>query len=626
MNEPIFGIDLGTTNSCLAVLEPGGPRVLAVDGEALVPSVVSFPAGATGEAIVGRRARNRLLLEPETTVRGIKRRMGETAPLPVGDRALLPEEIAAEILRHLKVQGGQSYGREVRRAVITVPAYFGDAQRRATLRAGELAGLEVVRLLNEPTAAALLYHRAALRRHGGPAGVRIRHAEAPVERILVYDLGGGTFDVSVVEIGGELDEVRASGGDNRLGGDDFDQLLADHLLARIRERHGRDLADGDRRALARLTDAAERAKIDLSRQPYARVIEEALAPGLHLDLEVERSRFVELIEPLLDRTLAEVDRALEEARLTAEEIDRVVLVGGSTAIPRVVERLAARFPCPVEHAVDPALGVALGAAIAGGLQGGQVFDQILVDVAAHSLGIKTLDSDPLRFGLRADQFSPILRRNSQIPATRSEVYRTLVENQKAVEIEVYQGEDPRCSRNTPIGAFVFALAPAPRHSPVVVELSYDLDGIIHVVVEQKGAGRRQEVTMATGRSGGDLAAADESDDEADGEAGGRRAVDNYILRKARALAGSLPAGELGTRLEQAALAYEEALDLDEDVDLAEDELLLLLEEAEELAGAQGDDDFENAELGRQIAGTAGATGTTGAIGSNVEEAPAHREP
>lgn len=577
MSETIFGIDLGTTNSCLAVMEKGGPRVIEIEGQPIVPSVVSFDR-ARGETIVGQRARNRLVLEPEATVRSVKRRMGSGEPIPLGGRSLLPEEISAEILRFLKEQGEKACGREVRRAVITVPAYFGDAQRRATIRAGELAGLDVVRILNEPTAAALVYDRVEMRGLGAgaaPADVRRRNADAASQRVLVYDLGGGTFDVSVVEIGGEVNEVRSSCGNNQLGGDDFDLLLTEHLLTLVRERHGRDLGT-DRRARARLQDAAERAKIDLSTHPYARVMEEALAPGLHLDLEIDRAVFEALIQPQLDSTLTEVDRALEEAGLGADRIDRVVLMGGSTRIPRIVEMLQARFSCPVDHAVDPALGVALGAALQGAILDGRVFDQILVDVAPHSLGVKTMDNvfDNPSVHTRADHFSVIIRRNTQIPAARSEVYHTLVKDQTAVRVEVYQGESELCSRNSLVGHFLFELLPSPAGSPVLVEFQYDLDGIIRVVVSQKDRDRRKEVTLST-RSRGESAA----------PAPGLRPVDNYILRKARALAGTLPDGQRQDRVREAAAAYEMALgrgaeDPDE-LDRVEVALLEVLEEVEE---------------------------------------------
>ncbi|MBW8878471.1 MAG: Hsp70 family protein [Acidobacteria bacterium] len=591
VTKRIFGIDLGTTNSCLAVMEAGGPRVIAIEGEPIVPSVVGLDR-QTGRFLVGRRARNRQVLEPAWTVRSVKRRMGETARVRLGDRELLPEEVSAEILRYLKEQGEAALGEPVERAVITVPAYFGDAQRRATIRAGELAGLEVVRILNEPTAAALVYDRLVARKvepqaveaAPAPAGTALavpgRRAGADVQRVLVYDLGGGTFDVSVVEIGGGINEVRASCGNNQLGGDDFDRLLADHLAAHLRQRTGRDLPE-DLRLRARLEDAAERAKIDLSSRPYAQVTEEALVGGFHLNLEVDRPSFEELIDGLLASTLAEVDRALSEARLTAKQIDLVILVGGSTHVPRVRELLAGRFSCPVEHAVDPALCVALGAAVQGAILAGQVFDHILVDVAAHSLGIKTLDhaSEGGFWGRpRANHFSTIIQRNTQVPATRSEVFRTLLDDQKSVAVEVYQGESARCSENTLVGHFPFKLLPAPAGSPVVVEFRYDLDGVIRVIVHQKGTDNRQEVTLSTRMREPAPAAV------AAGTAG---AVENYILRKARALTASLPAGELRERLAAAAESYEEVLADAEagptEVDPAEEELLELLQEAEEAA-------------------------------------------
>jgi molecular chaperone DnaK len=397
------------------------------------------------------------------------------------------------------------------------------------------------------------------------------------QRVLVYDLGGGTFDVSVVEIGGEINEVRASCGNNHLGGDDFDLLLAEHIVGEVRERYGRDLGD-DPRARARLLDAAEKAKIDLSTHPYARVTEEALAPGLHLDLEIARTTFEELIQRDLDGTLAEVDRALAEARLRPEQIDRVVLVGGSTRIPKVLEMLENRFECPVEHAVDPALGVALGAALQGAILGGQVFDQILIDVAAHSLGVRTLGRGSLLS--EGEHFSAVIHRNTQIPATRSEVYYTIIDNQEQVLVEVYQGESIRCSENTFIGRFPFDLQPMPIGSPVVVEFSYDLDGIIRVVVSQKGTERRKEVTLSTRPTAPDAAAAP----------AGPRPVDNYILRKARALAASLPAGDLQERLQTAAASYESELGGDEgtpELERAENELLELLEAVEEAPLSSG---------------------------------------
>jgi len=587
----IFGIDLGTTNSCLAVMEAAGPRAIAIDGDPLVPSVVSLER-ESGRFVVGRRARNRLVVEPAWTVRSIKRRMGDSAPVAIGDRRLAPEEVSAEILRYLKERGAEALGEPVERAVVTVPAYFGDAQRRATVRAGELAGLEVVRLLNEPTAAALVYDRLVARRieprAAGPSAAAVAAAAGAggeTQRVLVYDLGGGTFDVSVVEIGGGLNEVRASCGDNHLGGDDFDRLLADRLAGELRRAVGRDLP-ADLRLAARLEDAAERAKIDLSTRPYARVIEEALLDGHHLDLEVARETFEEAIEELLAATVGEVDRAIVEARLTADRIDRVILVGGSTHIPRVQELLAERFACPVDHAVDPALCVALGAAVQGAILGGEVFDHILVDVAAHSLGVKTVDNlwaEGGAPGFEADHFSAIIPRNTQVPATRAQVYYTMLENQRRVSVEVYQGESTRCSENALIGEFLFELLPAPQNSPVVVEFRYDLDGIIGVTVHQKGTDNRREVTLST-----------RSRPPAEDDAAVAKSVENYILRKARVVAGGLPEGDLRTRVEVAAAAYGAVLaDPEADpgaLDAAEEELLELLERVEDSAAATAADE------------------------------------
>ncbi len=605
MSNKIYGIDLGTTNSCLAVMEPEGPRVIEIEGGPVVPSVVSFDRRRE-QLVVGQRARNRMVLEPESTVRSIKRRMGLAETFQLGPRQLAPEEVAAEILRYLKQQGEAAEAQEIRRAVVTVPAYFEDAQRRATIRAGELAGLEVVRILNEPTAAALIYDRLEVRSPDDAAGRRTggrRAAETgeEAERILVYDLGGGTFDVSVVEISHQLNEVRSSCGDNHLGGDDFDQRIVEHFLGLIRDRHDRDLS-GDPRVLARLGAAAEMAKIDLSSNPFSRVIEEALAPRrgtsgvVHLDLELERATFEDLIRDDLDGTLAEVNRALDEARLTAGEIDRVVLVGGSTLIPRVREMLVERFDCPVEHAVDPALCVALGAAVQGAILGGEVFDHILVDVTAHSLGVKTIDNLMEDLDLprpfKADYFSTIIRRNTQIPVTRSEVYYTMVDNQKRISVEVYQGEQPRCSQNTLIGNFLFELEPVPANSPVVEELSYDTDGIIRVRVHQKGTDNRGEVTLDTRvrylEAGSPSGGQAEERPREGGQAGERpetEGVDNYMIRKARKLGAGLPEGDLRRRLHAAASAYEAVLaadtaDLDE-VDRIEDDLLERLDEAEE---------------------------------------------
>jgi molecular chaperone DnaK len=564
----IYGIDFGTTNSCLAVMERGGPRVIEIDGEPLVPSVVSFDR-QSGETIVGSRARNRLRLFPEDTQRSVKRHMGSEQPLEVGGRSLAAEEIAAEILRHLKNGGERDLASKIERVVITVPAYFADAQRRATIRAGELAGLEVVRIINEPTAAALFYDRAR-------RGAATDRADS-VEKILVFDLGGGTFDVSVVAISGEINEVLASCGDNRLGGDDFDQLLAEHLATRA------DFDLSETHALARLTETAEQAKVDLSARPFVRVIEEALVGQRHLDVELARSSFEELIAEHLHRTMEMAERAVFDARLEVSQIDRVVMVGGSTRIPKIQEWLCQRFACPVEHAVDPSLCVALGAAVQGAILAGDIFDHILVDVAAHSLGMKAVgeEDDPGSFQfLRAgpDTFVPLIRRNSQIPASFSEVFFTHNDQQERVQVEVYQGESRRCSETTLIDDFLFELRPAPAGAEVIAELRYDLDGIVRVMIEQRGFDNRKEVTLNTRQR-----SADHLEDPLGGDA-----VDNYMIRKARFLAQQLAAdAPLRGRLRDAVKEYEVSLGSgdEEAIDRSEDALLELLDQADEQLAA-----------------------------------------
>lgn len=570
MSQTIYGIDFGTTNSCLAVFEPEGPRVVEIDGQSIVPSVVSFDPERK-EVIVGPRAHNREALHPEETVRSIKRRMGSEETLIIGASSYLPEQVAAEILRYLKTEGEKTLGAEIRRVVITVPAFFEDAQRRATIRAGELAGLEVIRILNEPTAAALLYDR--LERRGAEQGSK--HAD---QRVLVYDLGGGTFDVSIVQLSGEIHEVLASCGDNQLGGDDFDRLLGEHLLDRLGLDEAKELPLS---AHIRLREASEKAKVDLSSQPFARVTEEALVGDRHLDEEVSRGALEALLEDLLAGTLAKVEQALEEARLEAGQIDRVVLVGGSTAMPRIHEMLAEGFDCPVDHAIDPALCVALGAAVQGAILEGKIFDHILVDVAPHSLGVKVLSSEDDIFSPRyqsegPDTFAPLIRRNSQIPASHSEVFYTVADRQEHVSIEVYQGESHRCSENTLIGKFLFELEPAPEGCEVIDELSYDLDGIVRVRVEQRGYDNRQEVTMDTRQVG------QVSDAESPEQVGGAE-VDNYILRKARSLVAELTECPLRDRLMRATEDYAAAMQGDEEseIDTAEDLVLELMEMAQE---------------------------------------------
>jgi len=477
----VFGIDLGTTNSVIARLEHGKPTPLAVQGSTIVPSVVLYE---DDRVIVGREARNLEVQFPDRTLRSVKRHMGTDHTFSVQGRPVRPEEASAEILRALRAGAEKATGETVRDVVITVPAYFDDAQRKATLKAGELAGLNVLRLLNEPTAASLVYDRVVDPDHP--------HPDAP-ELVMVYDLGGGTFDVSVLEVFGEVREVRSTTGNTRLGGDDFDEKLVQHFLDSLRTR-GIDPRE-DRVAMARLRRVAEETKIKLSFEAEVAVREEFLTThegrAVHLDLKVTRREFEDLIATLLDSTVELAQKAITDANIEPDELDRICLVGGSTRIPRVRALLDEAFGVDVHEEIDPDLAVALGAAIQAALLAGEAVERILVDVASHSLGVLALGQDEWE----ADTFAPIVRRNTVLPATRTEEFYTLVDDQPGVEVKVYQGESPRASQNTLVGEFYYHLKPAPAHTPVRVEFSYTLDGIVQVKVLQKGTDNVTSVSL-----------------------------------------------------------------------------------------------------------------------------------
>ena len=576
MKEICCGIDLGTTNSVVALLQGGIPRPVNIEeGQAIVPSVVSFdPEG--GRVYFGAQALNRYVAFPAHTVKSVKRLMGRTTPVQVGEVAYLPEEISAMLLKHLAAEATRVLGQTVRRVVITVPAYFDDAQRRATVRAGELAGLEVLRIINEPTAAAFVYESPA--------------ADAGEEIILVYDLGGGTFDVSIVLLRGDIKEVLASCGDTVLGGDDFDERLKDHFLRHLQHTTGIDLGH-DFVVQVRLKEVAERVKITLSSQPYVTVNEVAVAvidgEPLNLALEVARADFEAMTADLVEKTRRKVEEALAEARVSAGDIDRIVLVGGSTRMPAVQDMLADLFDQPMEHAVDPDLCVALGAAVQAGIIAGEPLRHILIDVAAHSLGTRTVDVvDPVTG--EADYFSTIIRRNTRIPATRSEVYYTVAANQKLVEVEVFQGESPSCSENTLIDSFRFDLKPAPAGSPITLEYSYDLQGIVRVTVSQKGFENSRTVAVELHKAGvsSEHAAVAESDAPALAD----KPV-NYLSQKARQLLQDSRLAPASVReLTLLAHRYETAVRNGTDeglVDDLEDELVALMDILEEDLDSRG---------------------------------------
>ena len=476
----IVGIDLGTTNSEISYVKDGQPRVIGDDrGEAMVPSCVGL--SENGRLIVGQAARNQWLLSPERTVKSIKRKMGKDVRVLLGGNSYTPQEISAFILRTLRERAASALGCEIRQAVITVPAYFNDAQRRATREAGELAGLEVVRILNEPTAASLCYDAN----------------QRELKRILVYDLGGGTFDVSIVQLQEGVVEVLASHGDTELGGDDFDQLLAEHLMRRFEEEHQVDLR-ANPVARARVLRAAEDAKKELSVEPFVTLQEEFITEKdgrpLHLKMEVARHEFEALVRPLLDKTIACVGKTLDDAGLSPSHLDKIVLVGGSTRIPLVSELLQDRLRQPVHQEVNPDVCVALGAGVQGAMIAGVDAGPVLVDITPHSLGIRCLGEV---HGLRSDSmFSPIIARRTALPASRSEVYDTAVDGQEAVRIEVYQGEEDDVHRNSFVGEFlVEGLALVPAGNEVKVNMQLTLDGILKVTATEKRTGLQKQVRM-----------------------------------------------------------------------------------------------------------------------------------
>ena len=479
MPEPILGIDLGTTNSEVAVIRDGKPHVFEEDGDPILPSFVGL--ADDGKLLVGKAARNQWVVAPERTVKSIKRKMGQDVKIKLGDQEYRPQEISAMILRTLKDRACAQLGVQVKKAVITVPAYFNDDQRNATREAGELAGLEVVRILNEPTAASLTYDPKSTDLH----------------RILVYDLGGGTFDVSIVQAQEGVIEVLSSHGDTQLGGDDFDELLFKHVVLKFQAQHGIDLATNVI-SRARVLRAVEAAKRELSFHPFVRLEEEFIAEkdgqALHLQLELTRNEYEELIRPLMMRTMDCVQRALEDAKVAANAIDKVVLVGGSTRTPLVSQLLEERLGQAAHQEVNPDLCVAMGAGIQAALIAGEDVGAVLVDITPHSLGIRCLDyQHGIDFPFR---FAPILRRNTPLPASRSEAFSTVHDNQKEVEIEVYQGENDDVRFNHRIGNFrITGLANVPSGNQLVVQCELNLDGMLKVSAKEKATGLQKQVTI-----------------------------------------------------------------------------------------------------------------------------------
>lgn len=500
----IIGIDLGTTNSVVAALDGGQPWVIPDDDdELLLPSCVGLDND--GKLLVGAYALRQYASAPECTVKSIKRQMGTDFEVTLGDQTYSPQAVSAMILRTLKDQAETVLEEPVTQAVITVPAYFTDAQRQATKEAGEIAGLEVLQILNEPTAAALVFED--------------RSEEG--ETVLVYDLGGGTFDVSIVDITGDVTEVLASHGNNRLGGDDFDRQLQRHLMDKFQQINGETVPD-DPAVEARLLRAAEAAKIELSEHGFVMVREPFLvsqgSTALHLETEISRDDFEHLITPMLKETLEAIDRALSDASMTAADLERIVLVGGSTRIPLVQRLVQNHLPGVPLSSFEPDLCVAMGAAVQAGVLSGAEIESILVDVVPHSLGIAAMMDVGMGLPMPG-MFSTIIPRNTVIPTSRSEIYMTSSDNQEKVAVEVYQGENAIARENVPLGSFMVEGLPPKPAGAIQVEVTFDFDinGILTVTATEKGAGQQSSLVVNdadTGRlSSSELLQARETLDE-----------------------------------------------------------------------------------------------------------------
>lgn len=470
----IIGIDLGTTNSCVAVIEGGEPTVIAnAEGNRTTPSVVAF--SKTGERLVGQVAKRQAVTNPDRTISSIKREMGTSHKVHIDDKTFSPQEISAMILQKLKADAESYLGETVTQAVITVPAYFSDSQRQATKDAGKIAGLEVLRIINEPTAASLAY------------GL---DKEDQDQMILVFDLGGGTFDVSILEIGDGVFEVKATNGNNRLGGDDFDQKVVDWMVAEFKKSEGVDLT-ADKMAMQRLREAAEKAKVELSgvsstniNLPY--ITADATGPK-HLDMTLTRAKFDELTADLVEKTMGPVRNAMADAGLKPGDIEKILLVGGSTRIPAVQDAVKKYFSKDPFKGINPDECVALGAAIQGAVLSGDVKDLLLLDVTPLSLGIETMGG----------VMTKLIERNTTIPSKKSQVFSTAADGQTQVEVHVLQGEREMAQYNKSLGRFILdGIAPAPRGVPQI-EVTFDIDanGIVNVSAKDKGTNREQHITI-----------------------------------------------------------------------------------------------------------------------------------